>query len=373
MSKLLTNCRVFDGEKFLDGLWDIFIEDGRIQKISGHEGNAAGTDCEGRVVSPGYVDIHTHGIAGFDNSDIKAQDFDAMCSAYHRTGTTCFIPTFPTIDRETASQSLEIYKKKREKIESVHLEGPFINKEKKGAQNPDYILEPDVDLFDDFAGEYEELIGRVTLSPEMDSGFRLTKKLVSKGILVSFGHTSCSFEKGMEFFGVTDSLATHMFNAMPAIHHREPGITVASLLNSATACEIIPDMIHLHPAIIKLIYKLKGPVKTICVSDSIMAAGLPDGEYVFSGLGITVMNKSARLKSGNLAGSIITMAEGVRNLVSIGIAPEDALMSATSSPAFIMGIEERHGFLKPGRVADIVVLEEDYSVNTVLKAGERVI
>ncbi len=372
MNHLLKNCRIFNGLEFLDDLMDIEIQNGFITDISSGLNSDNEYDCHGKTVVPGYVDIHTHGISGFDNSDIKEEEFADMVNSYTRRGTTCFIPTFPTIGIKTAAETLGVYSKHRDQINCIHLEGPFINEGKKGAQNPEYILKPDLGEYIKYVGVHGDLIGRVTLSPEKDENFALTKFLVSKGILVSFGHTACSYELAAGFFEITDSLATHMFNAMPPVHHREPGITVAALMNEKTACEIIPDLIHLHPEIIKLVFRLKGPGKTVCISDSIVAAGLDEGEYVFSGLDIIVDKNSARLKSGNLAGSIITMADGVKNMVSIGITPKDAIMSATSTPARVMGIDDKAGFVKKGRKADLLILNPDYSVYEVFKNGKRI-
>ncbi|MBN1623644.1 MAG: N-acetylglucosamine-6-phosphate deacetylase [Clostridia bacterium] len=372
MNYALKNCRIYNGEEFLEGFKDIKIENGKIIEIGDKIFCSEEIDCQGKIAVPGYVDIHTHGIAGFDNSNLSEEEYFKMTEAYHSRGTTSFIPTFPTIDSKTASDTFAVYLRHSDEIPCIHLEGPFINEEKKGAQNPEFILRPDKAEYANFISEYGDLVGRVTLSPERDENFELTKYLVSKGIVVSFGHTSCSYDIAMEFFEITDSIATHMFNAMPPVHHREPGITVAALMNENTACEIIPDMIHLHPEIVRLIFRLKGASKTICISDSIAATCLDEGNYIFSGLDIKVMNGSARLRSGNLAGSIITMAEGVRNLVKIGIKPEDALMSATSAPAKAMSIDDRTGYIKTGRMADILLLDEYFTVRDVFKNGIKV-
>lgn len=369
----LKNCRLFDGEKFFDTLMNITINDGIVEEISRETTCNDIFDCEGSIITPGYVDIHTHGIAGFDNSDFDEKSFSQMVNEYVKRGTTTFIPSFPTISSDTAFKTLSIYKNHKKTIKKVHLEGPFINTSKKGAQNPDFIETPDVESFIKYVQSNDSFIGRVTISPELDRNFELTKFLIEKNIIVSFGHTTCNFEKATEFFKITDSIATHLFNAMPIIHHREPGITLAALMNDNIACEIIPDLIHLHPEIIKLVFKLKGAEKTICISDSIVAAGLKEGKYVFSGLDINVTNKSARLKDGNLAGSIITMADGVKNMVSIGIDTKDALISATSSPAKAMRIENEAGYIRVGAKADILILSEDYSIKKVIKDGKFII
>ena len=157
---------------------------------------------------------------------------------------------------------------------------------------------------------------------------------------------------------------------MPSIHHRSPSITTVALNRDNVYCEIIPDLIHIHPEIIKLIFKMKGPEKTIAVSDSILATGLPKGVYEFSGLHVTVGETGARLNSGNLAGSTITLAAGVKNIISVGIKLEHALMSATSSPANAMGIENSCGYIKKGYTADLLILDDNYSVLKVFLKGK---
>ncbi|MCK5758990.1 MAG: N-acetylglucosamine-6-phosphate deacetylase, partial [Clostridiales bacterium] len=287
-----------------------------------------------------------------------------------KAGTTKYYPSFPTISSNVMIKSLTLYKNKSNEIPGIHLEGPYINIEKRGAQNPVYIQKPNKIRFEKEFSEFLDIISRITIAPELDENFSLTKYLVSQGIKVSFGHTTCNVERANEFFDVSDSIATHMFNAMPSIHHRSPSITTAALNRDNVYCEIIPDLLHVHPEIIKLIFKAKGPEKTIAVSDSMLATGLPMGEYDFSGLHVTVGEEGARLDSGNLAGSTITLAAGVKNIISVGIKPEYALMSATSSPANAMGIENICGYIKKGYTADILILDNDYSVSKVFLNGK---
>lgn len=370
---VLRNCRIFDGERIMDQAGFLTIHDGIIDMSDHIRKSEDSVDCGGGLVVPGYVDIHTHGIEGYDNSDLTSDEFKKMANAYAKTGTTTFFPTFPAISSKTAAKSLEVYKEHEDEIPGIHLEGPFINKKKKGAQNPDFIRKPDLEEYSRFVNEYMKLIKRVTLSPERDAGFELSKYLLSKGIKVSFGHTTCNYETGMDFLSLSGIIATHLFNAMPPIHHRKPAITTAALMDDDTYCEVIPDLIHLHPEILRMVFRLKGPEKVICVSDSIFATGLKPGKYIFSGLEIKVEKGSARLESGNLAGSIITMAEGVRNLINIGISPVDALTSATSTPAKAMGIESSCGFIRNGMPADILILGDDYFPVIVYKAGKRII
>lgn len=369
---IIENCKCFDGEEFLDGFKSISILDGKIDNISLSlkENDNEIIDAEGKIVCPGFVDIHTHGIGGYDNSKLNKDEFCLMSEFYNKAGTTTFYPSFPTISSEIMLETLSMYKKLSNKIKGIHLEGPYINFEKRGAQNPVYIKKPNAERFEKEFKSYLDIISRVTIAPELDENFTLTKYLISKGINVSYGHTTCDAKSANEFFDIADSIATHMFNAMPSIHHRKPSITTVALNRDNVFCEIIPDLIHIHPEIIKLVFKIKGPKKTITVSDSMLATGLPNGKYNFSGLNVTVGETGARLDTGNLAGSTITLAEGVKNLISIGIEPEYALMSATSSPAKAMGIEKTKGYIKKGNTADLLILNNDYSVSKVILNGK---
>ena len=371
---IIKNCRCFDGNEFLDGYKNIIVNEGIITGIADTVKGIAGEliDACGKTLCPGFVDIHTHGIGGYDNSDITEVEFPEMAKLYNEAGCTTFIPSMPTIPSKKILNILRVYSNLKDEVPGVHLEGPFINAEKRGAQNPVYIQKPNPSYFEREFGEHIDTITRVTIAPELDSDFALTRFLISKGITVSFGHTVCDSEKASEFFDLTGSIATHTFNAMPSIHHRTPSITTVALNRDNVYCEIIPDLIHVHPEIIKLIFKMKGPERTIAVSDSMLATGLPYGEYDLSGLHVTVGPTGARLDSGNLAGSTITIADGVKNIIKSGISTAAALMSGTSSPARSAGIGHMAGYIMEGRSADMLILNEDYSVDKVFKKGIQV-
>ncbi len=372
---IIKNCRCFDGEKFLSGNRNILVKNGLITSIEEKyiSGNEELLDADGKIVCPGFIDIHTHGIGGYDNSKISIEEYPLMAKKYNEAGTTKFYPSFPTISQKEMLHSLSIYKKIAKDIPGIHLEGPYINFDKRGAQNPVYIQKLNTEIFEMKFSGYLDIIKRITIAPELDENFAFTRYLVSKGIKVSFGHTTCNAEKANRFFDLTESIATHTFNAMPSIHHRSPSITTAALNREDVFCEIIPDLLHIHPEIIKLIFNIKGPERTIAVSDSMLATGLPKGKYEFSGLHVTVGETGARLESGNLAGSTITLAEGVKRIISTGVLPEHALMSATSTPARAMGIEKTDGYIKNGRSADLLILDSDYSVLKVILNGKMLI
>ena len=372
---LIKNCRCFDGIKFIEELMDILVQDGKIEKIikaglMSYDGEKY--DADGSIVCPGFIDIHTHGIGGFDNSDIHKDEVKEMAVLYHKAGSTTFIPSLPTISIPDIRKALDVYSSNSELVPGVHLEGPFINAEKRGAQNPVHILRPTVKSFTDAVGENIDLIMRVTIAPEKDEDFKFTRFLKEKGISISFGHTVCDSSTAGAFFDITDSIGTHMFNAMPSIHHRSPSITTVALNRDEVYCEVIPDLIHVHPEIIKMLFNIKGAQRTIAVSDSMLAAGLPDGEYDFAGIHVIVKAGSARLKAGNLAGSIITLAEGVRNIIKCGVKPESALASGTSTPAEASGLSLEYGYIKKGYMADILILEDDYSIGEVFKSGKLI-
>lgn len=368
---LIKNGRFFNGERFLKDDIEIQIKDGKIFSVSSglSTEDEQIIDAEGKIVCPGLVDIHTHGICGYDNSKLNIDDLISIKHIYNKAGTAVFYPSFPTISTLQMLESLEMYSQNQSYIPGIHLEGPYINIEKRGAQNPIYIEKPNAVRFEEQFNSYINIIKRITIAPEMDEDFSFSKYLLKKGIKISFGHTVCGTEKAIEFFNLFDSIATHTFNAMPSIHHRNPSITTVALNRTNVYCEIIPDLIHLHPEIIKMIFKIKGPQKTISVSDSMMAAGLPEGVYNFSGLKVRVDKTGARLDSGNLAGSIITLAEGVKNLIDIGIKPEYALMSATSTPAKAMGIDKKAGYIKKNMPADLLILNNDYTISKVIISG----
>lgn len=380
---LIKNVRYFDGEQIVADS-SIAVSGSKIAKIfSGTDsGDFANydevIDGQGKLLVPGYIDIHLHGCAGCDVMDATPESIKKIAAVLAENGTTSFLPTTVTMSAPVTQKAIEniracMKESNGANILGIHLEGPFINKERKGAQNEDFILEPSVENFDDFVnGDYRN-IGRVTLAPEVGNGIELVKHLAKKGICVSAGHTCCPadvFNKSVDE-GLT--LCTHLFNGMNPLHHREPGVVGSALLNDNVYVEFISDLVHIDKDILKLIVKIKGADRCILISDSLSAACLGDGNFTLGGQKVIVKSGVARIETGSLAGSIITIKDAVRNMVQkVGIDICSVLKMATANPAKIVGAASFKGYIKEGYDADLNLLDDNLDIAMTMVMGKRI-
>ncbi len=344
---------------------DIRIENGKITEISENLCGDEKLDCTGKYILPGFIDTHIHGACGGRIAD--KEYFDKITSFEATCGVTTLAATSSSSSIESYIEQIEFLKANRHntkgtKIGGIHMEGPFLNLKCKGGMNPKYIISPDIEILDKFLEAGEGLIKIMTVAPEIEGAEEFIKYATKKGIVISSGHTYADFDKMQEAFkwGVTQ--ATHTFNAMRPYNHREPGVLGAVLLNNNIKCEMICDHVHLHPATLQLIYKLKGADKINIISDSVMAAGLDVKEFVLDDLTSYVVDGVVRLKDGTISGSAKTMADGVKNLILSGIPIEEVSKMASKNPAETLSIYNETGSITVGKYADIVILDEKYDV-----------
>ncbi|ALK96193.1 N-acetylglucosamine-6-phosphate deacetylase [Massilia sp. WF1] len=320
-------------------------------------------------VLPGFIDLHVHGGAGRDM--MEGGDAPHVIAGLHaKHGTTSLLATTmtaPVEDIERALDAIGAACRKRGKNEArilgVHLEGPYINAGKLGAQPP-FAREASMAEVNRFNAQAPMRL--ITVAPELDGHLALVRQMADAGIRVQIGHTNGSYEDGVKALEHGAAGFTHLFNAMPGLHHREPGMAGAALAHSQFA-EIIPDLLHVHPGAIKV--ALRSIPQLFCVTDSTAAAGMPDGQYM---LGRQVVHKcmgGVRLADGTLAGSTLTMDQALRNLVSIGLSIEDASRRVSTNAADYLG-ESRRGRLAPGSFADLVVLDRNLCIKAVYIEGE---
>jgi len=339
----------------------------RIDAITGSTADPATNG--GRYILPGFIDLHVHGGAGRDM--MEGGDAPHAIAALHaRHGTTSLLATTMTAPLEDIAKALSAIGAAcarrgpgEARILGVHLEGPYINSGKLGAQPP-FAREATL-------GEVQRLSEQapmrlITVAPEIDGHMELVRALASAGIRVQIGHTLGSYETGVAALEHGATGFTHLFNAMPGLHHRDPGMVGAALAHAEYA-EIIPDLLHVHPGAIKA--ALRAIPKLFCVTDSTAAAGMPDGQYM---LGRQLVHKcmgGVRLADGTLAGSTLTMDQALRNLVSIGLPLAEASRRVSANAADYLG-ESQRGRLAPGCFADIVVLDRGLNVKAVYVEGE---
>ncbi len=360
---------------------DVLIEDGRVFAVGpglAHGDLDETIDAAGRIVAPGYIDIHVHGSAGHDTMDGTREAIEGMARFFAARGVTSFCPTTltqPAADIMAAVRA--VYECMENPIEGgaqplgVHLEGPCIDVKKKGAQPEQHIATAAaIDYEDLFSLENIKLI---TLAPEIPENKALMAFALSRGAVVVVGHSSASYEDLVEAVAHGLNHATHTFNQMEGLHHRKPGTVGGVLLLDEIYAEFIADGVHLHPAVVDMIVRLKGPDRAVAITDAISGAGMPDGEYELGGQAIVVKEGAVRLADGTLAGSALTLDRAVRNLLEFTRASlREAIQMATLTPARSIGVAHRKGSLEPGKDADVVVLDRALNVVSTMVMGEVV-
>jgi len=343
--------------------------DARITAIEGEPRDPVGNGDD--IVLPGFIDLHVHGGGGRDVME-GGDALSVIGRTHARHGTTSLLATTMTAPKRDIERALsgvaaamEHRAEHGSRVLGVHLEGPYINPGKLGAQ-PNYTRDGLIDEIDGFHAQ--AAIKVLTLAPEVHGHMDLIGELVTRAIRVQLGHTLGSYEDGVEALKRGATSFTHLFNAMTGLHHREPGIVGAALAHAEYA-ELIPDLLHVHPGAIKA--ALRAIPKLYCVTDSTAAAGMPDGNYKLGRHTVTKCLGGVRLPDGTLAGSTLTLDEALRNLVSLGLDMDDAARRLSTYQAEMLGLTDR-GELKVGSHADIVVFDRNLQLKAVFVEGERI-
>lgn len=334
-------------------------------------------DAEGNYVAPGLVDIHIHGYLGEDTCDAKPEGIKKMAYGVAKNGVTSFLPTTMTVSKKEIVAALDAVRSVKEESRSwdgaeiigVHAEGPFINPSKKGAQAEENILTPDAD----FIIENSDIITSVTLAPEMDEGHKCIKKLASESsVLVSMGHTDAKFEEAMSAAKDGVNHATHLFNAMSALAHRNPGVVGAALASDNVSVEVIADTFHINPGLYSIVNKVKGR-KMVLITDCTRAGGMPDGEYDLGGQPIFLKGIECRLADGTIAGSVLKLNDAVKNVLAHTDIPVNEVFNMASlNPATAIHCEDRKGSLEEGKDADIIIVDDNINVKRTVKRGKTI-
>ncbi len=332
------------------------------------------TDC---YVVPGFIDTHLHGAMGKTFIDPEDDTYEKFAGYEARNGTTSLVPALSAAKADKLSHCVRNLKKYVEnpsegcaEIMGIHLEGPFFAEKYKGAHLPENIRNPKLEEFNRYVEDSEGTIKIITMAPELDGADEVIKRAVELDVVVSAGHTNANNEQMKHAFEVGVSMGTHLYNAMSAMNHREPGTVGALLCNSDVKCELICDFVHVHPDIVKLTYSIKGKDKINVITDAEIAAGFPDGDYQVNGRTLSVINKRVYTEDGTIAGGSSCLVDCVKNLVSIGIPLETACMMATKNPAETVGIYNKKGSLTVGKTADIVILNKDLTIKNVILRGK---
>lgn len=369
---LITNLRQATQTNF-EGI-ALLLEDGKVADIYRNDHLPIGkadskmkvVDGRNQLIIPGMLDVHIHGANNFDMMDGTTESIQAVSKKCAETGCTSFLVTSVSSSLADLFGMIKATKKvigheEGAKIVGIHLEGPYLNVEKKGMQNPQFLRHPNLSEMKAIFAEANGLIKMVTIAPELPGGLELIDYLVEQEVVVAIAHSNASYEEATEAFEHGASHITHCFNAMPSIHHRSPGLVTAALENDQVSLQAIVDGVHLHPGIIRLMHKIKGPENLLLTTDALQAMGIGDGVYQFGGHEVTVSQGIARLKDGTLASSTVTMNQSLEYCTKYEIPLLDGIKMASETPARILKLSSL-GKIAVGFDADLVLLDEHFNV-----------
>ena len=370
---LIVNGTAFMGDNFREGI-NVRLRNGIAEEIGANikpEEGENQIDLEGDYLLPGFVDVHIHAFRGCDTMRGET-DIRKMSRELARTGTGAFCPTTMSASETDTAEVLAAVRSVMERPEGTgarvlgaHMEAPFLNEQKAGAQLKQFFRNPDWDTLMRMAKD-SSVVRLITLAPERDGSESFIRRAVSAGIRVSIGHTGATAAQVHEAGDWGADHVTHTFNAQTPIHHREPGVPGAAMTDDRFFCEMICDGKHLHDDIVKLIIRCKGAERSVAITDAMEAAGMPDGEYSLGGQPVFVKDGAARLADGTLAGSILTMQQALHNLIHrYGTDPISACAMCTSTPARSIG-ERVAGHMVPGSPAILTRWTRDWTMRSVI-------
>nr|WP_295270287.1 N-acetylglucosamine-6-phosphate deacetylase [uncultured Blautia sp.] len=380
---IIDHVKVFtEDKKFTDG--GIVIKDGTIEQVY-TEGNRPQTEDEaldgkGMYAIPGLIDLHFHGCKGDDFCD-GSRDAIARIAEYEASvGVTAIAPATMTLPVEELEQILRVaaeykkgpHSKKEADFVGINMEGPFISPAKKGAQDERNIIPCDVKVCERFLEASEGLVKFMGIAPEESENAVSFIEAVRDKVNVSLAHTNADYDTAMAAFNAGADHAVHLYNAMPAFTHRAPGVIGAVYDSKHVMAEIICDGVHIHPATVRATFEMMGEDRMILISDSMRAAGMPDGSYTLGGLDVNVVGNRATLASdGAIAGSVTNLMDCMKTAVkTMNIPLETAVACATINPAKSLGIDAEYGSIRAGKKAHIVLMDQELNVQQVIKDGE---
>ncbi|MGD0902747.1 MAG: N-acetylglucosamine-6-phosphate deacetylase [Terracidiphilus sp.] len=384
MRTALTAAKLFDGTSLLDHPV-VVIDDGRIASIASQSeseipAQAQVVDYPGATLAPAFFDVHIHGAAGHDAMEATPEALAAMGSFLAARGTGSFLAATVTAPVDATLRALSGLAKlaarspeqAQARLLGIHLEGPFLSHARRGVHPPESLLAPDLALFDRLFEAAEGRIRLMTLAPELPGAVELTAHATARGVRVSLGHSDATAAQTRAAIAAGAVSATHTFNAMRPLDHREPGILGVALTADALYAELICDGIHTAPELVKLWWRAKGPRRAILVTDAISATGMPDGEYQLGGLSVQVANGRATA-GGVLAGSVLTLDRALANFIAFTGAPlEEALRLLTANPAAMTGLGDQAGALAVGQPANLVAVDPSGRLVASIRNGRSI-
>ncbi|HPJ03705.1 MAG TPA: N-acetylglucosamine-6-phosphate deacetylase [Candidatus Limiplasma sp.] len=366
---LIKNALVLTPQKTFEKL-DVSVHD-TIEAI-GKLPDPADIDADGYYLIPGLIDIHTHGAMSFDFSDGDSEGTQKIAAFFAAHGITSYCATLMTFDEATLTDAViairDLPRGQRDaRCAGIYLEGPFLSESKRGAQAATNLHAPDIGMFQRLSQTSRGIVKMVGVAPELPGAMDFIRE-ASKTTAVSLAHTAAYYETAKAGYNHGASNATHLFNAMNGLHHREPAV-VGAAFDSGAYAELICDGIHIHPSVVRMTFRLFED-RLILVSDSARCAGMPNGNYTLGGQAITMTDGKATLPDGTIAGSAIHLMQAVQNVISWGISPADAVTAATLTPAKAIGMDSRIGSIAPGKQADMLLLNDKFELVSTIIGGE---
>jgi N-acetylglucosamine-6-phosphate deacetylase len=364
---LVKNCRIYNQT---DLLRDILIISGRIVSIKNDidSGNAYIIDASGNIICPGFIDVHIQGAGGSDILDSTPEALNNISLTLAKLGTTSFLGTTVVKPKED-NKHLRIangYVNKNLKganLLGYHLEGPFINIRKKGGLDPNSIYESSSEALEEILNVCEGNLKMMTIAPELQGNLEIIKELKKNKVVAAFAHSEATYEETKAGFDAGISHVTHLFNAMNPINHRQPGPVTAIFEDEYVTAQVISDGHHLHPAVIKMIYRNIGPGRCVCITDGVQGMGLPEGRYIYNGKQYESKGGAARYLDGTLIGSTMSLGEiAIRFMHFTGCPFYEAIESVSLNPAKVLGIDNKKGKVAEGWDADLVLMDDELKV-----------
>ncbi|OUQ09308.1 N-acetylglucosamine-6-phosphate deacetylase [Erysipelatoclostridium sp. An15] len=374
MKYCILNGKVILKDQVIDA--NVFVSGSKITEISKRQPeDETVIDAKGRYVSPGFIDVHSHGRGGSDTMYPTFDDINTITTASIKTGVTSILPTTMTMSVEDTYAAIKnvaenIDKVDGSKILGVHMEGPFFNKKYKGAQPEEFMIEPTVENYHALTGEYDWAVKKLSLAPEREGCIPLIEYLVKEGVTVSIGHTDATYDQAVAGINAGATSGTHTYNAMTPLTHRNPGVVGAIMSHGQVYAELILDGIHVSFPAAKVLLKAKGLDKVMLITDSIEASGLPDGQYKLGNQPVYVNDNAARLKDGTLAGSILALNDAVKNAYkNLDLTIYEAVNLASYNPAKNLNLIDL-GEIAVNKTADIIMFDDDIRVDFAMVDGK---
>ncbi|HSW00140.1 MAG TPA: N-acetylglucosamine-6-phosphate deacetylase [Sedimentisphaerales bacterium] len=377
---LITNCRLHDVPAEAP-LRSVLVRQGVIERIGDGVPSLSADpilDAAGRILAPGFIEVHIQGAGGADILDSTPEAIQTISRTCARFGVTGFLATTVYRPRqENTHLRLAAKYTGRDlggaRLLGTHLEGPFISPHKRGMIQPDCLGDASAAILDDIYVLLGDTLKMMTVAPELPGSDDIIRTLMANGTVASFGHSKATYDQALRAFDMGIAHVTHLFNAMPSLHHRDPSPLAAIFERPGVTCQVITDGVHIHPAVLRLAYKALGPQRFVTITDGIQALGLPDGRYVYNNMEYECRNGTPRYTDGTLIGTAVPPNDLLTRLMRFTGCPlSEAIRTVTENPARVLGLDQRKGRIALGYDADLVILENDLSVNATLVGGRIV-